>query len=177
MAVTSGSRLQFEFMLGGGSPPIFQYLCHADASGWDAGSLLHIDASGHVGTVATGALTTGHLVFALDPLVACTADGSESVLGILVTRNQVYSGIVAHATTASAVVQTSQVGKRYEISSSATVCPSTNVHVIDLGESGSGAIGAYIVANKDATGTAYGRDYFIFTHCWSSNSPFFMTTA
>jgi hypothetical protein len=168
MAVTSGSRIHFEFMLGGGVPPIFTYQCHSDSSGWDWGALCHIDSSGQIGQAATGALTTGQLVYALEGITACTADGSEEVSGILVTPNCVFSGVVAHATTANAVVYSSQVGTCYEISSSATVCPTTNVYVIDLAESG--VVGCYIVANKDATGTAYGRNYFIFKGVYSSAS-------
>ena len=170
MAVTSGSRIKFEYMLGGGPPPIFRYQCASDSTGWDVGSLLHLDTSGMAGTVATGALTTGQLVYSLEGLSACTADGSETISGILVTPYAVFSAVVAHATTASALVYSSQIGNRYEISSSATVCPSTNVHIMDLAEEGS-VVGGYVVANKDATGTAYGRNYFIFTHCYSSDQP------
>jgi len=177
MAVSSASRIHFEFMLGGGgSPPIFQYYCHTDATGWDWGAMLHIDASGHVGQAATGALTTGNLVYALEGITACTADRSETVLGILVAPNQVYSAVVAHATTASAVTASSQIGKRYEISSSATVCPSTNAYVLDLAEAGSAIVGGYVVGHKDATGTAYGRALFLFTKVWSSASPWYGST-
>ena len=169
MAVTSGSRIQFEYMLGGGPPPIFRYGCKTDSTGFDKGSLLHIGSSGMVKTASTGALTTGQLVFALEGITAATADQSEYISGILVTPNCVFSGVVAHATTASALVYSSQIGVCYEISSSATVCPSTNVWVIDLAESA--VVGCYIVANKDATGTAYGRNYFIFKGIYSSASP------
>lgn len=174
MAVTSGSRVQYEFMLGGGSPALYTGPESYASTGWDKGSVLGLDASGHLVNMATGSITTGCWGVALGPMAA-TADGSVDATVIFITPNTVFSAIVAHATTASALVQATQIGKVYQLTSSATVCPSTNVRVIDLESTTS--IGAFIYQPKDATGTAYGRHYFIFHGTYGQESPFGMYTS
>ncbi len=90
---------------------------------------------------------------------------------ILATWNTVFSAVVAHATTANAVTQSAQIGNTYPITTSGTVnTASSQVWVIDLATSGN--VGAYIIGHKDATGTAYGRAYFIFNQVYSTNNPF-----
>ena len=171
MPVTSGSRVQYEFMLGGGSPALYTGPESYASTGWDKGSVLALDSSGHLVNMATGSITTGAWGVALGPMAA-TADGSVDATVVLITPNTVFSAIVAHATTASAKVQATQIGKCYQLTSSATVCPSTNVRVIDLDSTTS--LGAYIIQPKDATGTAYGRLYFVFNQTYMKNNPFGM---
>jgi hypothetical protein len=174
MPVTSGSRVQFEYMLGGGSPAIMSVPESYNSTGWDQGSVLLLDASGHLQNIATGSITTGCWGVALAPMAA-TADGSANGLVVLITPQTVFSAIVAHATTASAVSQATQRGNVYQLTSSATVCPSTNVRVIDV--SSTTSIGAHILDFKDATGTAYGRVYFNFLGTYRAESPFGMFTS
>jgi hypothetical protein len=89
----------------------------------------------------------------------------------MATPQTVFSAVVAHATTASAALDGSNLMNSYMLTTSATVCPSTNVWVIDLATA-STAGGAYIIGAKDATGTAYGRAYFIFnSYSYSTDSP------
>jgi hypothetical protein len=103
--------------------------------------------------------------------MSATADESETKPFIFATPNTVFSAVVAHATTASAVLDNSNFFKSYMLTNSATVCPSTNVWVIDLATA-STAAGAYIIGAKDATGTAYGRAYFVFNgRSYSTDSP------
>ena len=85
-----------------------------------------------------------------------TADGSEEKQFIMVTPQTVFSAVCAHATTASAVLDKTNFFKSYMLTNSATVCPSTNVWVIDMATASTTA-GAYIIGPKDATGTAYGQ--------------------
>lgn len=170
MAVTSGSRCQYEYMLGGGPPAIVEVGEKYDSTGWDKGTWLIKDSSGHVTKHATGNITGGVIGFAMQSM-SSTADGSKKVPMLLVTPNTVFSAVCAHATTASAALQTANLFATYMLTSSATVCPSTNVHVIDLGTA-STAAGAYIIAPKDATGTLYGRAYFILGgRTYSTDSP------
>jgi len=170
MPVTSGSRCQFEYMLGGGPPPIIMVGEKYDSTGWDKGTWLIKDASGHVTKHATGNIGQGVIGFALQAM-SSTADGSEKVPMLLVTPNTVFSAVCAHATTTTAYLQTANIFLTYMLTSSATVCPSTNVHVIDVATA-STAAGAYIIAPKDATGTLYGRAYFILGgRTYSTNSP------
>lgn len=170
MAVTSGSRCKFEYMLGGGPPALITIGENQDSTGWDKGTWLITDSSGHMTKHATGNITGGVLAFALTSM-SSTADGSKDVTAILVTPNTVFSAVVAHATTASAVLQSANFWKTYMLTSSATVCPSTNVHVIDIATA-STAAGAYIIGAKDATGTLYGRAYFILGgRTYSTDSP------
>lgn len=173
MAVTAGSRLRFEYMLGGGSPVLVTLPEANDSTGWDQGTLCILDASGHVTKMASGNATTGLYCVSLSSM-SSTADGSVTKPFILVTPQTVFSAVVAHATTASAVTQATQVGQVYLITNSATVCPSTNVWVMDL--AGSGNIGGFVVENQDATGTAYGRNNFIFAGLYSANNPFGWST-
>ena len=174
MAATSASRIQFEYMMGGGPPVLVTYPEAYNSSGWDQGTPLAKDSSGHMIRIAPGGnLTSGSNVHAvaIGPMTS-TADGSVTKPFILVTPQTVFSIVMSHATTASAVVQSAQVGCIYAISSSTTVtCGATNTWVADIATTDQ--IGAYIIANKDATGTAYGRNYFIFAHgAYSSDSPF-----
>jgi hypothetical protein len=170
MAVTSGSRIQYEYMLGGGPPVILEAPEGYSATGWDQGTVLIWDATGHFEFHTSGNVAQGVLGIALSPMSA-TADESETKPFIFATPNTVFSAVVAHATTASAVLDNSNFFKSYMLTNSATVCPSTNVWVIDLATA-STAAGAYIIGAKDATGTAYGRAYFIFNgRSYSTDSP------
>jgi hypothetical protein len=68
-------------------------------------------------------------------------------------------------------LQTADLFKTFPITSSASICPSTNVHVVDI-TAVSTAAGAYLIAPKDATGTMYGRVYFILGgRTYSTDSP------
>ena len=168
MAVTSGSRIQFEYMLGGGPPPIVVLPEANDATGWDQGTVLILDSSGHLTKAASGNCATGMFAVAMHPMQA-TADGSETASAILITPFTVFSAVVAHGTTASAKTEATQVGKCFLITNSATICPSTNVYIMEV-ETTSLA-GGYCIGNKDATGTAYGRNYFIFRGIYANDSP------
>jgi len=140
-----------------------------DSTGWDHGTLLVLDTSGHVTKMSSGNVSTGLFAVATAPMAA-TADGSANTTVVLVTPQTVFSAVVAHATTASALTQATQVGKIYLVTNSATICPSTNVWVLEIETTTTK--GGYVIANKDATGTAYGRNYFIFgAACYSSDSP------
>ena len=173
MAVTSGSRLQFEYMLGGGVPALVSLPEANDSTGWDQGTICIIDTSGHVTKQASGNCATGAYCVSLSSM-SSTADGSVTKPFLLITPNTVFSAVCAHATTASAVPQATNVGNSFYITNSATVCPSTNVWVMDM--AGSGNIGGYVIANKDTTGTAYGRNFFIFAGTYGAMSPFGWST-
>ena len=177
MAVTSGSRVQYEYMLGGGPPAILTAPEGYDSSAaWDQGTLLIWDATGHFEKMTSGNMAAGVIGVALQTMQS-TADESREAPFIFATPNTVFSAVVAHATTASAVLDNSNFFKSYVLTNSATVCPSTNVWVIDIATAATGA-GAYIIGAKDATGTAYGRAYFIFNGwSWSTDSPFGDKTA
>ena len=171
MAVSSASRIKFEYMLGGGSPALVTLPEANDATGWDFGTICTLDSSGHATKISSGDVSSASNVycFALS-CMSSTADGSETKPFLLVTPNTVFSAVVAHATTASALTQADQVGKIFQITSSATICPSTNVYVMEIATTDQ--CGGYVIANKDATGTAYGRNYFVFAHgAYSSDSP------
>ena len=181
MPVTSGSKIQFEYMLGGGSAPILMLGEQTDTTGWVQGYPLALDASGHVYAVTTGNIasavdSTGGVIgiAGRDSDVTATVDGATVSPVIMATWDTVFSAVVAHATTASAVVQSAQRGNAYFLTASGTVCASSKVMIMDLAATGN--VGAYVIGNKDATGTAYGRNYFIFKACWSSNSPFISAT-
>ncbi len=173
MAVTSGTRIKYEFMVGGGSPLLISLPEASDSTGWDQGTLCVLDSSGHVTKMATGNASTGLHCIALESMTS-TADGTEVKPFLIVTPQTVFSAVVAHATTASALVQATQVGNCYSITSSATVCPSTNAYVMDL--AASGTIGGYVIGNKDATGTAYGRNLFIFKGLFTQHSAWGWST-
>ena len=171
MAVTSGSRLQFEFMIGGGSPLLMTLPEANDATGWDQGTPCALDSSGHITKISSGDVSSASNVFcmALSPM-SSTADGSESKPFLVITDHTVFSAVVAHATTASALTQATQVGTIMQITNSATICPSTNVYVMEIATTDQ--CGGYCIGNKDATGTAYGRNYFIWgPGAYSSDSP------
>ena len=171
MAVTSGSRVQFEYMLGGGSPALVTAPEGYDSTGWDKGTFLLWDATGHYEKAASGELVAPVLGLAISPMTS-TADGSVEKPFLLLTHDTVLSAVVAHNTTASAALQATNFFKSYDLTSSATICPSTNVMVIDLGKAATGA-GAYIIGAKDATGTAYGRAYFVMAgRSWSTDHPY-----
>lgn len=170
MAVTSGSRIQFEYMLGGGPAVMITAPEGYASTGWDQGTVLIWDATGHYEFMTSGNVAQGVIGVAAQPMRS-TADGSTQGQFYLATPQTVFSAVVAHATTASAALQASNFFKSYMLTNSATVCPSTNVWVIDLATA-STAAGAWIIGAKDATGTAYGRAYFIFNgRSYSTDSP------
>jgi len=167
MAVTSGSKIQYEYMLGGGSPPVIQIGEQTDSTGWVAGAILAIDSSGHVYTAATGAITSATACFgiALHDSCGSTADGSALASVVLITPMTVFSAVVYHATTASAVVQSGQIGDTFATADGG----SSKCWVMSIATTAS--VGMYCINNKDATGTAYGRNYFVFSGCYATDSP------
>jgi hypothetical protein len=171
MAITSGSVIQFEYMLGGGPPHIVHMGEQSDSTGWIRGAILACDTSGHLYSISTATITSATATFAvaLQDSQAATADGSETAAAILITPQSVFSAVVAHATTANAVTGSTQIGNTYAITCSGTVNPaSSDVWIMDVATSAS--VGGYVIGNKDASGTAYGRNYFIFCGAYATNS-------
>jgi len=178
MAITTGTNdgIKFEYMLGGGPPHMVTMEEKYDSTkGWLVGCILDIDTSGrlfrHSGVGANA--TTGAFAVAMAPM-ACTADGSAETVAIMITPNTVFSAKVAHLTTGSAVTQPTQVGNTYQLCCSATLGTSLN-YCIELATTASA--GAHIIGMKDASGTAYGRLYFVFNGTYRAQSPFGMYTS
>lgn len=172
MALSSASKIKYEYMLGGGPPPIVTLGQQVDSTGYRSGWPVAIDASGHAYGVSTATLTSATGAFGIatqNSVTTHTTDGDELVTVVMITPMTVFSAVVAHATTASAVVQASQIGQTYAITCSGTVsAASSETMIMDLGASGSA--GGFVIGNKDATGTAYGRNYFVFSGIYATNS-------
>jgi len=170
MADTSGSRLKFEFMLGGGPPVFMTYPESADSTAWDVGAILMLDSSGHLTQHTTGAAGTGCFAVATEPMAA-TADGSYDTVVHLITPMSVFSAVVCNATTASAHPDPAMTGKTYEVEKTTAITSATNTWVIDGGTTSN--VGAYIIGMKDTSATQYGRAYFIFNKIYGQESPFY----
>lgn len=171
MSTSVHDGLKYEYMLGGGSPQLITMWSNYDTTGWTAGSPLDLDASGaltkHSGV--GGNATTGIFAVALEAMPT-TADQSTTTVAILVTDDTVFSGKVTHNTTASALNQSSQIGHTYQLCCSGTRGTTRN-YCVEVETTTN--VGAYIVAMKDATGTAYGRVFFVFNKTYRQESPWY----
>jgi hypothetical protein len=157
MALSTASKIQFEYMLGGGSPPMLE-LYEATGSTFLPGALLQL-ASGAVTICTTGAAASAIIGMAT---ARGSAEGSSYTAAqrvVLATPMTVFSGIVDHATTASAVCHSSNIGQNYPLAYSCGT-GAVGVWYVDLDGTTTSA-GATIIGSKDTTGTAYGRVYFI----------------
>jgi hypothetical protein len=172
--LSSASKIAYEFMLGGGPPHIVTLGQQVDTTGYRAGWPVAIDASGHAYGAATATLTSATGVFGIaleNSATTHTTDGAVDIRVVMITPHTVFSAVVAHATTASATVQPAQIGQVYAITCSGTVsAASSECMIMDVATTASA--GGYVIANKDATGTAYGRNYFIFSGIYATNSAY-----
>jgi len=162
MGTSSGSKLQYEYMLGGGVPALFTLPQVMDTTGWKKGAPLLLDTSGHVEVISSGAWGVpgyGSNYIAAHDSLASTADGVVSSLVIMATPQTVFSAVVSHSTTGDAKPAWTQIGNNYAITSATTVSQSSKCWVINIETSG--AAGGYVVGLKDTTDTVNGRVYFI----------------
>ncbi|NIQ91627.1 MAG: hypothetical protein GWN93_22535 [Deltaproteobacteria bacterium] len=172
--LSSASRITYEYMLGGGSPPIVELGQQVDTTGYRAGWPVAVDASGHAYGVSTATLTSATGVFGVaieNSATTHTTDGDVSIKVVLATPMTVFSAVVAHATTASATVQASQIGQVYALTCSGTVsAASSETMIMDVATTASA--GGWVIDNKSTTGTSYGRNYFIFSGVYATNSAY-----
>lgn len=169
MPVTTGSKIQYEYMLGGGSPAVVT-VPESSGQTFLPGAFLKLDSSGHTVKATTGDLATAsHL--ALRAGRNSTADGDTSDPVLLLTPNTVLSGVCYHATTASAITSSTLFGDSWPLN--AATDSGDECWVVSVASSGAGA---YVIATKDATGTAYGRVYFLMSRVYEAGSPFSPTT-
>jgi hypothetical protein len=133
-----------------------------------------IDASGHAFACATATLTSATGAFGIamyDSDTTNTVDGAVDMHVVMITPMTVFSAVVAHATTASAVTASAQIGQTYAITCSGTVSAvSSDTWIMDVATSAS--VGGWVIGNKDTTGTAYGRNYFIFNGTYATNTAY-----
>lgn len=168
MAISTASKIQFEYMLGGG-PPAMVTLPESSGQTFIPGAFLKLDSSGHTVKATSGTLATGTYL-ALQAGANSTADGVTEAPVLVIDSRTVMSGVVYHATTASAVVSSTQYGDRWPLigaTDSGDEC-----WVISIASSGEGA---WILKAKDATGTAYGRLYFLLSGISEVDSPWAAT--
>lgn len=155
MAITSNSFVQFEFMLGGG-PPSMMTFHETSGAAWVPGCLVTL-SSGGLTAIASGD-ATAILGIATDAGQADSTAFSSKQPVVIATPQTVFSGCVNHATTASAVTQPNQVGKNFPLVSD---CANGKYPwYVDI-DGTTTTLGAYVLGLKDASGTPYGRVYFV----------------
>jgi len=174
MPVTTGSKLQYEYMIGGGSPMLITAVAQTDTTGYIAGMPMQFDATGEWCRAATGQL--GPSANFADGIATHGYPGaSEPQTCVLITPHTVFSAVVAHATTASAVTGSTLIGNTYPIESCATLGPAAS-GTFQMGIASTDESGGFVIGLKDPAGTAYGRVYFIFQRTYSTESPFYAAT-
>ena len=177
MATTLGDGIKYEFMLGGGVPPLMKYPQQKDTTGWAVGCPLIFDASGHVTSISSGALVSASGTIGIaahDSDKDSTADGSVDQMVILATPMTVFSAAVSNAGATTSVPAYTLLNNSYALTSEAAAAGSSLTWVLEIGTSGTD--GGYVIGLKDTTDTAHGRVYFVMRRVYSTNSPYMDTT-
>ena len=173
MGTSSGSKLQFEYMLGGGPPVLVSIPQVLDTTGWKKGAVLLLDTSGHVEVAASGTLGVpgyGSNYVAAHDSLSSTADGVVKSVVVMCTPQTVFSIVTSHSTTGNAVPAWTQLGNNYAITSATTISQSSKCWVLNVETSG--AAGGYVVGLKDTTDVVNGRVYIIWSgRLHSTRSP------
>jgi hypothetical protein len=170
--LTTASVIKFEYMLGGGPPPLLAAVAQTDTTGYRKGMPMQMDASGEWARSATGQL--GPSANFVEGIALQDYPGaSETLTCVLVTPNTVFSAVVAHATTASAVSGSTMLLNTYPIESCATIeAGGGDSGNFIMGIASTAVTGGYVLGFKDTTGTVYGRVFFLFNKAYSTESPF-----
>jgi len=172
MAISTGSIIKFEYMMSGGPPMIVTAVAQTDTTGFIKGMPMGLDASGEWFRATTGKLgPTSNFVEGI--ALQDYPGAGESLDCVLVTPKTVFSAVVAHATTASAVTGSTLIGNIYPIESCATFQGSVASGTFQMHIASTAFEGGYCMGLKDDAGTAYGRAYFVFSACYSTESPYF----
>ena len=169
--LSTASKLQYEFMIGGGPPHLMALTAQTDTTGYLKGMPMLIDASGEWAGCATGQIGPAEnsvIGIALHDYPGA----SETQTCVFVTDHTVFSAVVAHATTASAITGTTMLGNVYAIESCASIEGAATSACFLMGIASTDTQGGYVMGFKDDVGTAYGRVYFVFSRAGSTESPF-----
>jgi hypothetical protein len=152
---TSNHAVKFEYMLGGGSPSVMEFT-ETSGAAWVAGAAVTLSSAG-LTAVASGD-ATAILGFAQSSGQANSTTFAAKQSVVICTPQTVFSGCVVHATTASAVTQPNLVGKNFPLVSD---CANGKFPwYVDI-DGTTTTLGAYVLGMKDASGTVYGRVYFV----------------
>ncbi len=152
MGLTKGDRVVPAKTWWGSSIPVIKMtegsgLTHA------VGEFVDIDeTSGNIKACTAG----DNVYFGLALTTGNASTGQDTLCDVVPCYPWViFEGTVYNATTASAIIKRNQMFNDFCLARSAT----NKIWYLDVADSGSGT--ARIVGFKDATGTAYGRVYFI----------------